>query len=123
MRRARRQKAQKLYKLPPGILHEIPVGPNGPSWMTRAYRNNRYTVMINDNAKTTHGTAIRAMVQRHDNTPIPNHWSEMQNIKNQIFGTETVAVEYYPSESKLKDDYNIIWMLIYPENILPIPID
>lgn len=78
-----------------------------PSWMTRAYQNNRYTVMVQDDCKTTSGPAIRAMIQAHDDRPITYHWSEIQKIKNQIFGEETWAVEYYPAESELRDDYNI----------------
>lgn len=92
-----------------------------PKWMTRAFKNNRYIVMINDNCSTTHGNCIRAMVQKHNDTPILNHWSEMQKIKNELFGKETTAVEYYPKESELEDNHNIYWMFIFPDGILPIP--
>lgn len=93
-----------------------------PSWMTRAYRNNRFTVMIKDDAVTTHGPAIRVMVQNHFDTPILHHWKEMMNIKNEIFGEEAVAVEYYPRVTDLVDDYNIYWMFIYPKGVLPLPL-
>lgn len=93
-----------------------------PQWMTRAYRNNRYTVMINDFTDTTKGEAIRVMVQAHDDRPIPNHWSEMQRIKNEIFGPEVMAIEYYPAESEKTDDFNIYWMWIFPEGVLPVPV-
>jgi hypothetical protein len=46
----------------------------------------------------------------------------MQRIKNEIFGPETWAVEYYPSQSKLQDIHNIYWLWIYPGEVLPIPI-
>ena len=91
-----------------------------PKWMTRAYKNNSYIVMINDNAQTTKGKAICAMVQKHNDTPILNHWSEMQKIKNELFGKETVAIEYYPAESNLQNDHNIYWLWIFPEDVLPI---
>lgn len=93
-----------------------------PKGMTRAYRNSRFTVMVFDNSPTTKGTAIRVMIQKHDNTPFLKHWSEMQNIKNEIFGEETTAVEYYPAKSQLIDDYNIYWFWIFAEGIIPIPI-
>jgi hypothetical protein len=93
-----------------------------PQWMTRAFRNNRYTIMINDFTETTKGNAIRAMIQSHDDRPITNHWSEMQRIKNEIFGTEVTAVEYYPSESAKTDDHNIYWMWVFPSDVLPIPL-
>lgn len=123
-KRQRRLLATKLNKQKESELEEIDLlkSLHAPSWMTRAYRNNRYIVMINDHAKTDKGEAIRAMIQKVDDTPILGHWSEIQKIKNQIFGPETVAVEYYPSESKLVDDHNIYWIWIYPKGILPIPI-
>ena len=93
-----------------------------PRGMTRAFINTRYVVMVYDNSPVTTGTAIRVMVQKHNDTPILNHWSEMQKIKNEIFGEETIAVEYYPAKSQLIDDHNIYWFWIFPENVLPIPL-
>lgn len=75
--------------------------------------------MVWDNCRTTQGAATRAMVQNLSNTRIINHWSEMQKIKNEIFGEETVAVEYYPAQSKLVDNANIYWLWIFPEGVLP----
>ncbi len=91
-----------------------------PEWLTRAFRNNRYVVMIDDNFKMTGGiTAIKAMVQRHDDKPIRNHWAEMQSIKNELFGADVTAIEYYPAASKLCDVANIYWLWILPEEALP----
>lgn len=94
-------------------------GPPRPSWMTRVYKNNRYIVMIDDHRKTTHGEAICAMIQAVDDRPIRNHWSEIQRIKNTIFGKEAVGIEYYPAQSKLTDDHNIYWLWIFPEGVIP----
>jgi hypothetical protein len=122
LRKRRNNAAKRLYKLPAGEFTEIDLTKREhPRWMTRAFYNNRYVVMINDKAETDKGTAIRAMVQRHDGTPIPNHWSEMQNIKNELFGHETLAIEYYPKVSQLTDEHNIYWMWIFPEGVIPIP--
>lgn len=121
--RKRTSIANKLYKLSPGKLNPIDLSINQhPSWMTRAYRNNRYIVMIDDNSKTTKGIAIKAMVQTLDDTPIVNHWSELQKIKNELFGEETTGIEYYPKESKLINDHNIYWLWIFSEEVLPVPI-
>lgn len=121
--RERKKVAKKLLKLPPGKLERVDL--TGRAWvppgMTRAFRNNRYTVMIFDNSATTHGPAIRAMIQRLDNEPIPRHWSELQKIKNEIFGPEAVGVEYYPRQSELMDTHNIYWFWIFPEGVLPVP--
>lgn len=122
--RERFKEAQRLLKLPPGKLEQVDlsVAKFIPRGMTRAFRNNRYTVMIFDKHETTMGNAIRVMIQKHDDTPIQFHWREMQKIKNTIFGEETFAVEYYPAESQLINDHNIYWMWIFPNNQLPIPI-
>lgn len=92
---------------------------SAPHWMTRAFANNKYIVMIDDNALTTKGFAIRAMVQSVGDTVIPNHWRVLQDIKNEVFGREVMAIEYYPKESRLIDDHNIYWLWIFPEGILP----
>lgn len=90
-----------------------------PKWMTRAFANNRYVVMIDDHSPTTNGTAIRAMIQKTNDTPILNHWSEIQKIKNELFGKEVTAIEYYPKESELVDQHNIYWLWIFPEGTIP----
>lgn len=77
--------------------------------------------MIDDHAQTDKGQAIKALVQTIDDRPIHHHWSEMQRIKNEIFGEETVAVEFYPRQSELVDNFNIYWMWIFPEGVLPMP--
>ena len=120
----RRNLMKKHLNDAPTPLKEIDLSERAhPDWMTRAFENNRYIVMICDNCPTTKGIAIRAMVQRIDDTPIPNHWREMQKIKNQIFGNETTAIEYYPSVSTLVDKHNIYWMWIFPDGILPTPLE
>jgi hypothetical protein len=121
----RKIKAKDLLRKPAGKFIAVDMEAfkhSSPKWMSRAFSNNRYVVMINDQAETTHGKAIRAMVQKHDDTPIINHWREMQSIKNEIFGEETTAVEYYPAESNLEDNHNIYWMWIFPNGVLPIPL-
>lgn len=113
--------ADKLLKKPPGKLEpcDLSVLSSIPTGMTRAYRNNRFTVMIFDNTLTTHGIATRALIQNHHNIPITNHWKIIQEIKNEIFGREITAVEYFPKESELMDTHYIYWIFIYPEGILP----
>jgi len=123
MRMARERKANILFKKPAGKFERIDLASRWhPEWMTRAYQNNRYVVMIDDCAKTTKGIAIKAMIQRHDDQPIPNHWAELQSIKNELFGTETTGIEFYPPESELVNDHNIYWLWIFPSDVIPVPI-
>lgn len=122
--RNRKIQAKKMYKQPvtdfyPVDLATVKFVPQG---MTRAFRNNRYIVMIYDNAKVTTGTATQVLIQKVDNTKILNHWSEIQKIKNEIFGDETTAIEYYPPQSQLINDFNIYWIWIFPDGVLPTPI-
>ncbi len=99
---------------------DLSTAKNIPDGMTRAYKNNWYVVMIYDNQETTHGKAIRIMVQRHDDEPI-HSWMDLQKIKNEIFGNEVVAIEYYPKQSELVDQHNIYWLWIFPEGVIPLP--
>lgn len=124
MQKERLKEAQRLFKLPPGKLEQVDLTNVKfiPRGMTRCFRNNRYTVMVFDNHLTTHGTAIRVMIQKHDDTPITFHWREMMKIKNEVFGEETIALEFYPKKSELIDDHNIYWMWIFPEEQFPKPI-
>lgn len=117
-----RQMIKKIMKKPRGSWKEIDVkAMGGPSWMTRAYKNNHFAVMIDDERETTQGKARLVMIRRHDEKVIPNHWSEIQRIKTELFGPETMAVEYYPKHSELMDVANIYWIFIYPEGVIPVP--
>lgn len=123
-KRQLRVEAKKIMSKPEGTFEMVDLSTSRfvPAGMTRAFRNNRYTIMIFDNAMTTHGKAIQVLVQKIDNTPIAFHWRELQRIKNEIFGEETTAVEYYPAQSELLDTHNIYWLWVYPVGVLPIPI-
>ena len=120
LRRQRKIEAKKLLKLPPGKFKPIDLKKiNHPNFITRAFKNNRYVVMISDNHPTSKGFAIRAMIQNHFDQPIKNHWSEIQKIKNEIFGKETKAIEFYPKDSELVDAHNIYWIWVFPDGTLP----
>lgn len=120
-KRQRRIAAQGLLKKPEDQFEIIDLATANyvPPGMTRAYHNNRFTVMIYDGSTTTHGPATVARIQNHTDTPIINHWAVLQRIKNVLFGVEVTAVEYYPAESQLENIHNIYWLVIYPEGVLP----
>lgn len=75
--------------------------------------------MVFDKTRTTEGPATRALIQTVDDKPIVNHWSEMQRIKNEIFGRESMGIEYYPREQDLINDHNIYWLWIFPDGVIP----
>lgn len=128
LKNERKKAAEKAFKMLPVKFVEIDLVAERkhpfksafvPWWMTRAFRNNQYTVMINDKAKTSVGPAIRVMIQRHDDGVFKSHWATIQRIKNEIFGKETVAIEYYPKESELVNDHNIFWIWVFQEGQIP----
>jgi hypothetical protein len=92
-----------------------------PAGLTRAFRNNRYIVQVHDYAETTVGYAIRAMIQSLTGEPVRN-WEDLQRVKNECFGAETVAIEYYPAQSDLRNAHNIYWLWIYEPGQIPMPI-
>ena len=120
-KRQRRLAAESLLKKPEGRFEQCDLSVLSfiPPGMTRAFRNNRYTVMIYDNAETTHGPATQVLIQNHTDTPIINHWWEIQRIKNEVFGPEVTAIEYLPAESELINTHNIYWIFIFPEGVIP----
>lgn len=122
-KRQRRIAAQAQFKKPVTAFRQLDISlaEKIPRGMTRAFQNTRYTVMVFDHSPTTKGYATKVLVQKHDDTPILNHWSELYKIKNEIFGPETTAIEYYPPESELINDHNIYWLWIYPAGVLPLP--
>lgn len=75
--------------------------------------------MVYDNCQTTHGPAIQVLIQNHFDEPIKNHWAEIQRIKNEVFGPEVTAIEYFPAESELVNQHNIYWIFIYPDGVIP----
>jgi hypothetical protein len=120
-KRQRRLEAQRLLKQPETKFEQIDLSDFSfvPEGMTQAFRNNRYTVMIYANARTTHGRVTQVLIQNHLDEPIKNHWSEIQRIKNELFGKEATAIEYFPAESELIDQHNIYWIFIFPDGVVP----
>lgn len=55
----------------------------------------------------------RVMVRTHDSRRI--HWSELQRIKNELFGEERIAIQMLPRQSDLVDSANMYWFFLIPE--------
>jgi hypothetical protein len=54
-------------------------------------------------------------IKRYDRAPIRN-WRHFQQIKNEVCGPESEAVELYPAESRLVDNANQyhLWVMLKP---------
>lgn len=122
--REKTKEIEKRMRLPPGKFKEVILRgksiPDIPKCVDRGYFNNRYNVLVVDSHNTTNGPCIRAIITRLDGSIIPNHWSEIQKIKNEIFGEEVMAIEYYPKQSDLKDAVNAYGISIFPEGVIPV---
>jgi len=89
-----------------------------PSWCDKAYQNNRFLVMIENECRMTAGTAIRAFIIPH-NAGRQVFWSDLQGIKNQIFGEEATAIQYFPPQSRLVDVVNVYWLFVFKDGLIP----
>jgi hypothetical protein len=120
----RKQIARSLAKYGWEPMRPVARGEKGvpwPSWATRVYQNNRFTAMVNDASRTTKGPAIKVYISPHA-CGRDVFWKDLQRIKNEIFGPEALAVQYYPREADLVDEVNVYWIFVYPEGVLPEPI-
>ncbi len=76
--------------------------------------NNEYMVLLNKP-----GYEIEHLrITRTDNEPIRN-WSDMQQIKNDLLGKETIAIEIFPKDSDLIDYSNTYHLWTFPGLTVP----
>ena len=84
-----------------------------PMGLEKFFQNALYSVQLH-RKPSEWGEIILLMVRRNDEAPVRS-WSDMQRIKNEIVGTERVAVEVYPAESDLVDQANMYHLWVLPE--------
>lgn len=78
----------------------------------RIWKNNKYIAFLLMNDRRWLGeTWHRIMVRRADSEPIMS-WSDMQRIKNELFGLEVEAIQFLPAQSALVDQANLYWFFI-----------
>ncbi len=76
-----------------------------PAGCLCAFQNSQYIVTIYCNDST-----VKLMIQRKDDSVPTNQFSDFQRIKNELLGKDKIAVQYYPPDSELIDEYNIYWL-------------
>lgn len=74
--------------------------------LVKIYGNSRYTVAVRANGHSEDlGTLTHLSI--HDHWRTTRHdWRDFQQIKNELCGPESEAVEIYPAESRLVDTSN-----------------
>lgn len=75
------------------------------------FQNNKYIVQVFLNVKRNFRTYDKVMIRRSDSQPIYN-WNDLFRIKNEIFGPEIEAVQFFPKCSELIDEANLYWLWI-----------
>lgn len=95
---------------------ELKVGDGWFAELDRVYRKNdgRFVCMMRD-LKTEWGKITHCTIT----SLIKPTWMEKQNIKNELFGKESLAIEVFPKESKLVDDADMYHLWILHDQELP----
>lgn len=75
------------------------------------FKNSMYVVQAFQMKDSPWGFFKKVGVRRNDAQPIRS-WSDMQRIKNEIFGADSFAIEFYPKESMKVDDANLYWFFV-----------
>lgn len=85
------------------------------------YKNDKYQVNIG-NCPVPEGwpAMLHLSIKRIDRAWI-HDWRELQQIKNELVGSENEAVELYPAESRLCDSANQyhLWVFVDPAHSWP----
>lgn len=100
--------------------YSIPVSPGerrplsgNERWCPVAYKNNRFLVQLSI-ANTPLGDVVHLWIRQHDGQ-MPRSWKALQQIKNDLVGSERVGVEVFPPTSQLVDRQNLAHLWVYPE--------
>lgn len=81
----------------------------------RVFVNNRYIVQVFTNKLRDFKLYDKILIRRSDSQPIYS-WQDLFRIKNEIFGPEVEAIQFFPPVSKLVDEANLYWLWIKVEN-------
>lgn len=79
----------------------------------RVYRNGWMSVLVRTIPHTSLGVAIEHAAIR---TALEAElgWMEMQRIKDEIFGTDRMAIEVYPRKAELIDAADMYHLWVFP---------
>lgn len=92
----------------------------------RIYANSRYQVMVSRiwghdplTGEPRGEPILQLSIKRNDRLPI-HDWRDLQRIKNELVGAESLALEIYPPESKLVDTANQFFLWVMPQEYHPL---
>lgn len=84
-----------------------------PDGLVRFVKNNRYSVQFFHH-QTEWGPVEQLLVRRHDEKPVRS-WADMQRIKDELVGSDRLAIEVFPPQQKLVDQANCYHLWVLPQ--------
>lgn len=122
MRRASEKEGRRLQKLGWDEFQDVTEEaikrhlilnqyPSREKFADKVYKNNKYIVQVFRDVERKGRNYIKVMIRRSDSEPIYS-WQDMYRIKNEIFGEEVEAIQFFPKKSELVDDANLYWFWI-----------
>ena len=124
MNRAERKRQEKGHVIKGWSKHPSPKQLNkGNGWfgeLDRVYKRdcNQFVCMMRD-LDTQWGKVTHLTITGQEK---PN-WMQKQNIKNELFGKESIAIEVFPKESELVNNASMYHLWILHEKEIPFKID
>lgn len=95
----------------PALIDALRTVGDEPSGIRyEAWGSDRYDVLVRRHPDGR----VHLSIKRNDRSPIRD-WRHLQQIKNEILGPETAAVEVFPPESQLVDSANEYHLWHTPE--------
>ena len=93
--------------------HTINVLGGSKARPKKVYMNGCFVVLIFDDKPNAWGAEL-VMICWNDARP-DHDWGLFQKVKNDLFGTDRVALEVYPSEEHKQDVANLYWLWVLPK--------
>lgn len=124
MNRAERKREQKGHQIVGWSKHPSPKDTKkGNGWFSeldRVFKRNdgQFVCMMRD-LQTEWGKVTHVTITSYQQPT----WSEKQMIKNELFGSESMAIEVFPKESELVDLADMYHLWVLHEQRLPFGID
>lgn len=115
--RSREKTARRTGRWPEWRAHPLGPGTCGAGWAAEfhtAHENGVFCVLVR-NVVSPWGLVRHAMIRTVSNDEV--RWAEKQRIKNEIFGEEALAVEVFPSQSRLVDQADAYHLWVLPEGV------
>ena len=90
------------------------TGPR-PHGVTKAFTNDWFGVLVRP-----FELGLHLLIRNRPNTPVRS-WTDLQRIKNELFGEDATAIEVFPPQAEVIDQANMthLWVLTVPDAIAP----